>query len=201
LPHGMPRPPACRRHPAVPVALQQGRRGLWAGSKEHRRQPGPPETFLEGCRSGRRLPPRRAVLAQRAPPVALLLAARAPPVGSRGAVGVHRRALGEGLLPAPCSCARHPPVVRLAPSIWPSGPLDLVTRLLHGSCSRLSWRSIGRLDRGEGHARGLDACGREGRQPGRRHRQRDPQAAHRHAGRGAPRQPASPDRPAGAHAP
>jgi hypothetical protein len=192
FPHGMPRHPECRMPPTVPVELQQGLRGLGAGINEHLMQYGPQATFFEGFRSGRMLPHRREVLAQREPPVALFLAERAPPVGQRGEVGFHRRDLGEGLMPAPCSFSRHEPVVRLDPILLPSGPLDLVTRLLHGSCERLPWRIMGPLDLGEGHARCLDSCGLEGLQPGCRHSLIDTQAANRQAGRGAPINPASP---------
>jgi hypothetical protein len=109
-------------------------RGLGAGINAHLKQYCPQEPFFEGFRSGQRLPHRREILAQREPPVALLLAERALPVGQRGEVGFHRRDLGAGLIPAPFSCSRHQPVVRIDPIILPSGPLDLVTRLLQGSC-------------------------------------------------------------------
>ena len=58
----------------------------------------------------------------------------------------HLRDMDEGVMPAPFSCPRHQTVVRINPLIVPSGPLDLVTRLLQGSCSGLPWRVMRHLD-------------------------------------------------------
>ena len=65
--------------------------------------------------------------------MALLVAEYHPTAGQRGALGFHRRDMGKGVIPAPCSFSRHQTVVRIDPIIVPSGPLDLVTRLLQGS--------------------------------------------------------------------
>jgi hypothetical protein len=135
LPTGCRPPPQLRVPPAGPGQLQQGRRWLGARLEAKRRPHRAPHPFL-ACGGGRRRrPPRPHVLAHRAPPVARLVAERAPPARPGGALGVPRRDLDAGVMPAPCSGARHQPVVRLAPSLWPAGPLALVTRLVHGSCS------------------------------------------------------------------
>ena len=49
LPHGMPRHPQLRVHPAVPVELQQGLRWLWERIDEHLMQHRPQQTFFERC--------------------------------------------------------------------------------------------------------------------------------------------------------
>ena len=125
------------------------------------------------------LPHRREVLAQREQPVALLVAERDPPAGQRGEVGFHLRDMRAGVIPAPFSFSCYQAVVRIAPIIVPSGPRDLVTRLLHGSFSRLPWRLMGRLDMVECPAGGLDSRGLEGLQPSSWHRLIDTQAADR----------------------
>jgi hypothetical protein len=116
----------------VPMTLQQVLRWLWARLDDNLRQHRAPHTFFACSGGRRRLPYRPQVLAQRAPPVALLVAEREPTARPGGALGFPLRAMDEGVMPAPCSFARHKTVVRIAPSIWPSGPLDLVTRLVHG---------------------------------------------------------------------
>ena len=80
------------------------------------------------------------------------------------------RDMREGVMPAPCYFSCSQAVVRIAPIIVPSGPRDLVTRLLHGSYSRLPWRLMGRLDMVECPAGGLDSRGLEGLQPSSWHR-------------------------------
>ena len=90
--------------------------------------------FLSAAEAVGWLPHRRQVLAQREQPVALLVAERDPTARQRGALGFHLRDMDEGVMPAPFSCSRHQTVVRIDPIIVPSGPLDLVTRLLQGSC-------------------------------------------------------------------
>ena len=78
--------------------------------------------------------------------MALLVAERAPPAGQRGEVGFHLRDMREGVIPAPFSFSCYQAVVRIDPILLPSGPLDLVTRLLQleggeqarvGRCRRL----------------------------------------------------------------
>ena len=93
----------------------------------------------------------------------------------------HLRDMDEGVMPAPCSFPRHQTVVRIDPIILPSGPLDLVTRLLQGSCSRLPLRVMGHLDLLERQERRLDPRGLEGLQHRRCHGLIHTQAADRQA--------------------
>ena len=192
LPHGLPRHPPRRGPPAVPVALPQGLRGRWKRLAAHLRPPRAPQTFLERCCGRRRLPHRPQVLAQREHPGARLVGARAPTARQGGALRFHRRARDEGVLPAPCACSRHPTVVRLDALLWPSGPLALVTRLLQRSCSGRPWRLMRPRDTLERAARRLAPRGLEGLSPRSGHGLLTPQAADRHACRGAPVDPASP---------
>ncbi len=191
-PRGLPRPPHLRVPPAVPGALQQGRRGRVERSTAPRLQSRPPPPFLQRCCGRRRVPPGRPRLAPRAPPGALRVAARAPTARPRGAVGCPLCALAPGVVPTPCPCSRSQPVVRSDLLLGPSGPPDRVRRLLPGACDGLPWRGMGRLATLERRARRLDARGRAGLQPGRRPGLIDPPAPDRHAGRGAPGAPASP---------
>jgi hypothetical protein len=138
------------------------------------------------------VPHRRQVLAHSQHPLARLVAARDPTARQRGEVGCHLRAMGEGVVPAPVSCSRHQTVVRIDPSIVPSGPLDLRPRLLHGACSGLPWRVRGRLDALERRARRLDPRGLEGLKHGGCHGRIDTQPTARHACRGAPVDSAAP---------
>ena len=191
-PHGLPRHPPRRGPPAVPVALPQGLRGRWKRLAAHRRPPRAPQTFLERCCGRRRLPHRPQVLAQRAHPGARRGGARAPTARQGGALRFHRRARDEGVLPAPCACSRPPTVVRLDALRWPSGPLALVTRLLQRACSGRPWRLLRPRDTLERAARRLAPRGLEGLSPRSGHGLLTPQAADRHACRGAPVAPASP---------
>jgi|RhiMetdeSRZDD1v2_1073273.scaffolds.fasta_scaffold153555_4 hypothetical protein len=138
------------------------------------------------------LPHRPQVLAQREPPVALLVAEREPTARQGGELCFHLRDMDEGVIPAPFSFARHQTVVRIAPIIWPSGPLGLVTRLFQGSFSGLPLRVRRPLDTLEREDCRLAPRGLEGLQHRRCHGLINTQAADRQAGRGAPVDPASP---------
>ena len=109
--------------------------------------------------------------------MALLVAARDPTARQRGELGFHLRDMAEGVVPAPFQCSRYPPVVRIDPILVPSGPLDLVTRLLQGSFYGLPLRVMGRLDTIERRERRLDSRGLRASSP----------AADRQAGREEPR--------------
>ena len=127
------------------------------------------------------LPHRSEVLAQREQLLALLGAERDPTARQRGALGLHLCDMAEGVIPAPFSCSRHQTVVRIDPIILPSGPLDLVTRLLQSSCSGLPLRVMGCLDPIERQERRLDPSGLEGLQHRGCHGLIDTQATDRQA--------------------
>jgi hypothetical protein len=69
--------------------------------------------------------------------LALLLTARARLVLQRRALCFHLGDLGERLVPAPCSCARHQALVGIDAGIVPPGPLGLVARFCQGQVQRL----------------------------------------------------------------
>ena len=94
--------------------------------------------------------------------MALLVVERDPTARQCGKLRFHLRDMDEGVIPAPFSFSRHQPVVRIDSIIVPSGPLDLVTRLLQSSFSGLPLRIMSHLDTIEREDRRLAPRGLEG---------------------------------------